>query len=104
MADEGVDGGQRPGAAGQHQRRPTRGVAPVRVRLFVEEIGGGFVGAALTGVVQRRLPFPVFGVDFELFVFVDEKSDDVAEPLGRGVVQRRGAVPVRDTGVGFEFE
>ena len=50
------------------------------------------------------MPFPVFGVDFQVFLLVDEKSDDIAEPLGRGVVKRRGAVPVRDPGVGFEFE
>ena len=93
--DEGVGGGQTSGAAGQHERRSLGRIPRVGIGFLVQEVGGGFVGAVLTGVMQRRLSFGVDGVDFDVFIFVDEKSDDVAETFGGGVVQRRRAVTIR---------
>ena len=52
----------------------------------MEQIGGGFVGAALAGVVQRRELLLVLGVDLDFLILVDEESDDVAEALASGVV------------------
>ena len=70
----------------------------------MQQIGSGLVGAALTGVVKRSLILFVRSVDFNLFVFIDEKSDDIAEALGGGVVQSCGTVAIVKVRISLEFE